>query len=291
MKGLIRCFEIKDRKERGAVAICSITLLFREANDPIFYKHIDNFEAIFEETINTILRIPEKEKAQIKEVVEKFQSNLNHLLKELRDSEIIMHKTDSFPMVKDEKKEIKGYRFKIIVCGDPYVGKTSTILKFTDRAFRRNYIPTMGVNISEKRIRYDKKTIINFTIWDIAGQSKFQMSRKHFYKGARGQLLVFDLTRPETFNNIVKWYYDIKIPLKKDIQGILLGNKCDLVDQRKVSQDVILKLSNELGIIYFETSALTGKNIDVVFKKLGKLLLKKDKGLNSFDTNTKSIEE
>ena len=160
--------------------------------------------------------------------------------------------------------------------GDPRVGKTSTILRFTDQAFRGTYIPTMGVNLSEKQIQFEDDSI-EFILWDIAGQSKFQTTRKHFYRGAHGLLLVFDLTRPETFKSVGKWQLDIRRHLDMEIPGLIMANKNDLVDQRRVSIEEISKLADELGLEYFETSALTGENIDGAFYRLGDLILKKQK--------------
>ena len=78
--------------------------------------------------------------------------------------------------------------------GEPGVGKTSVILRFTDRAFKRTYLPTMGVNISEKIISHEND-IVEYILWDVAGQAKFQLMRKHFYEGADAQILVFKLLK------------------------------------------------------------------------------------------------
>jgi len=277
LKGLIRCFELKDPKHRGGAKDCSLTVLFKEANDPIFYKHINHFDEAFKTTIDKLIDLKDVNKAIITKELKVFQENIQHILKDLQESELLIHEEDSFPIIEAQGEEFQGYRYKVIVCGDPQVGKTSTILRFTDKAFRRTYIPTIGVNISEKQLRYDKNTMINFTIWDIAGQAKFQTMRRHFYKGAKGQILVFDLTRMDTFQNISKWYQDLETHLKTTVPGVILGNKCDLVDQRKISQEEISILSKELGIEYFETSALTGTNVDMAFRKLGELILDKNK--------------
>ncbi len=178
---------------------------------------------------------------------------------------------EEFPPQEEEDGEIKESRFKIVVLGDPQVGKTSTVLRFTDKTFRRTYIMTIGVNMSEKFIKI-KNNRIRFVIWDIAGQSKFQVMRRHFYEGAEGQLLIFDLTRPITFQNIRKWYKDIKLHTKNVLPGFILGNKSDLIEQRNVFGDEIIELADELGLEYIETSALTGKNVDKAFLKLGELL-------------------
>ncbi len=276
LKGLVKCFEIKDLMQRGGAIDCSITLLFNESNDPIFYKHLDNFDVIFEECVTKILEMAKEKKEVITDELKKFQGNINNLLNELRATENSTPETESFPPTEEEEgkgKDLKGYRFKIIVCGDPAVGKTSTVLRFTDKAFRRSYIPTIGVNISEKQILLGKTSRVTFIIWDIAGQSKFQMTRKYFYKGANGQILVFDLTRPETFSTIPKWYEDIKKQMGSSILGLILGNKSDLIDQRKISPEAISKLSKELGLEFVETSAFSGDNIEAAFSKLGELLI------------------
>ena len=278
LKALVRCFEIENPKYRGGAIDSSISLLFKESNDPIFYKYLKNFESIFDEIIIKIRAIEESGRGKILEAIKEFEQKINDLLAELRNAEVPAQETGPFPMVQREDTAEKVYRFKIIVCGDSSVGKTSAVLRFTDRAFRKTYLPTLGVNISEKRFQHEKG-VIEFMIWDIAGQSKFQITRKHFYSGARGQLLVFDLTRPDTLENIARWHHDIKIHLQENIYGLIMGNKKDLVDQRKITPKEISKLSDELGFEYFETSALTGENIDEAFFKLGEFLLKAVKSL------------
>ncbi len=278
LKGLIRALEIKDSTRRGGVMDSSLTVLFDEADDIIFYKYIDNFDKIFKESV-TIIKSLYKENPsnpQINEELLKFHQNVLHTLNDLCAAEFACDEQEAFPTTEEVKEdELVTYRFKIVVCGDPSVGKTSTVLRFTDRAFRRTYIPTVGVNISEKRVEYkEDKILIEFVIWDIAGQAKFQIMRRHFYSGADGQLLLFDLTRSNTFDNIPKWYQDIKSNLKTELHGLILGNKNDLVDQRQVGTDAISKTAEKLGLEAVETSALTGENVDTAFAKLGKILIK-----------------
>jgi small GTP-binding protein len=98
--------------------------------------------------------------------------------------------------------------------------------------------------------------------------------RKHFYQNADGEILVFDLTKNETLKNIRDWYLDIKKHTKADIRGILLGNKSDLADLKKLDREEIFKLQDELNLTYVETSALTGENIDESFQKLAEILYK-----------------
>jgi small GTP-binding protein len=277
MKGLIKLMGIRDKTRRGGVIDSSITLLFSEFNDLVFYKYITNFEEVFTESATKIVELEEAkaEKEIIKDELNKLYNNSIEILNELRDSEIAMQETEAFPK---EKEEILDYRFKIIVCGDPEVGKTSVVLRFTNKAFKKTYIPTIGVNISEKKVYLeDENAETEFVIWDIAGQTKFQIMRRHFYKGADGLLLIFDLTRPSTFKNIANWYQDIKALLKVDLFGYILGNKSDLIDQRKVSSEEIANLTKQLDLEYIETSALSGENVDNAFYRLAEVLINQRK--------------
>jgi len=202
LKGIVKSIEIKDPTRRGGAIDASITLLFNEANDIIFYKYIQNFEEIFNDAAEKIVKLEEgkADKKLIRETLTKYYIKINHMLDELRETEIEAIGAEAFPTTETAIEE-KAFRFKIIVCGDPAVGKTSTILRFTDRAFKRTYIPTIGVNITEKKMVYKNGSIV-FIIWDIAGQSKFQRMRRHFYQGADGILLVYDLTREDTLKSI-----------------------------------------------------------------------------------------
>jgi Ras-related protein Rab-1A len=274
LKGLVKLMETRNLSRRGGLVDSAITLLFTEANDPIFYKYMDNFKLIFDEAAAKFTELEEAKAgtAQINEALENMYANILQTLNELHDLEIGTEKPDVTPEAEAEETETQGYRFKIIVCGDPAVGKTSTILRFTDRAFKKVYVPTIGTNIVEKYIRI-KNARIEFVIWDIAGQSKFKKIRKHFYTGADGELIIFDLTHPNTFNDITDWYQDITSNLNRKLPGFIIGNKSDLVDQRAVSSEEIKQLANELGLEYVEISALSGENVDEAFHKLAELLI------------------
>ncbi|MHA1300946.1 MAG: Rab family GTPase [Candidatus Helarchaeota archaeon] len=273
LKGLVRSFEIKNIKRRGGSQDASLTILFDEAMDLIYYKYLKHIEPLIEEATQNIKKTEETtaNTQEIAIIIKKLYHDFLNALNELRDAEIFAQDTEAFSKESYEKNQTKGYRFKIAVCGDPAVGKTSIILRFTDRAFRRTYIPTMGVNISEKRVNY-KDAKIEFIIWDIAGQNKFSRMRKHFYTGADGQILVFDLTNLETLKNIQKWYDDIKRFLNEDIKGILIGNKNDLIENRNKNKESIENMARSLNLAYIETSALTGENINEAFYKLAEIL-------------------
>jgi len=277
LKGLVKFMELRDKSKRGGVIESSLTLLYDEGYDSIFYKYLSHFEDIFDTTIDKIIKIEEttKDKKQILKELEDFFSKATRTLEDLQSEEIATEEQFAFPTIDQKEPHKDRLRFKIIVCGDPMVGKTSLILRFTDRAFRRTYISTIGVNITEKSIDY-KNADIELIIWDIAGQIKFQQMRKHFYKGADALFLVFDLTSLETFKNIRKWNIDINNFLRSKIPGILLGNKSDLVD-REISRKDGESMANELGYSYIETSALEGENVDEAFFKISKILYDMEK--------------
>jgi Ras-related protein Rab-1A len=156
--------------------------------------------------------------------------------------------------------------FKIIVIGDPAVGKTSLILRFTDNAFRQTYLPTIGTNLSDKVLTIENENI-ELVFWDIAGQSKFNKARKNFYKGAQGMIIVFDLTNRETFNNVKAWHDDATSVLGS-VPCHVIGNKLDMSDQRSVDDEEISNLARELSCDVVLTSALTGDHVDESFRDL-----------------------
>ena len=276
-KGIVRNFEWYDPALRGGVGTGSLTLIFNEADDLIYYKYIKDFEILFDDAIESIktLKTAKAQETELYEEIKKIHDTLLNKLKELSDQEKgTSDVSTAFP--EEDKNEIENtYAFKIVVCGDPACGKTSTILKFTESAFRRTYIPTIGVNITRKQEKFEKK-LVTLVLWDIAGQMKFKLMRRSFYEGAEGVLLLFDLTRRSTFKSIPDWYRDIKSGLSSHIDPVVLlcGNKKDLMKQREINEEEAKALANQLDIEYIEISALTGENLDQAFLFVAKKLIK-----------------
>lgn len=276
LKGLIKYLEWKDASSLDKPGKAAIAIVFEEADDLIFYKYNDIFESSINSFSRKITELKEN-KANIQEIsneTNKLLSDIRIKMDDLWNKEASHQDVVEFPDDATKEFDTSEYVFKIVVAGEPQVGKTSVVLKFTDKAFTRTYIPTLGVNITEKNLRAED-SIIQLTIWDIAGQSKFDRMRKHFYKGAEGVILIFDLTNKKSFDSIKNWYKDIKLSVNypKDLVGFLVANKKDLRAKREVSEKEAEALADKLRFRYVETSVLTGENVMFIFHKLGELLL------------------
>lgn len=162
---------------------------------------------------------------------------------------------------------------KVLLLGDPAVGKTSLIKRFVKGKFKSDYKMTIGVDIMSKTIILENDTV-NLSIWDIAGQDRFRVFRNIFYNGASGALLVFDITRRATFEHIETWLTELNNFCKKNLPAILIGNKVDLSNMREVGREEAIKLAQRINTPYIETSAKTGEEVDTAFKELTINILK-----------------
>ncbi|MHA2366791.1 MAG: Rab family GTPase [Candidatus Hodarchaeales archaeon] len=168
---------------------------------------------------------------------------------------------------------------KICIVGDGAVGKTSLRDRYLGRGFKSTYIMTVGADFSVKEEIINNE-VLKFQIWDLAGQPKFDNIRKLYYKGSRGFLIVFDVTRPTSYENITTWIDEIKKYNKEDLPTVLIGNKIDIRDDsnpvhitKEITEKFLPKIAQEMNngkipVTYIETSAKTGDNVDYGFKKL-----------------------
>ncbi len=192
---------------------------------------------------------------------------------------IIIEKQDSKIVREINKlKKIKSkgdeYAFKLILGGDGAVGKTSMVHRFVEDTFQSDYKGTIGVSIMKKQCNFEGLgTSVRFVIWDLAGQTQFKRVRKSYLANAEVGILVYDVTRRETYDNITDWYEEIKKVCSK-ISLILVGNKIDLEDQREVNMEEGQRLADNLNISYIETSAKTGENINDSFEILALKMIK-----------------
>lgn len=169
------------------------------------------------------------------------------------------------------------YKFKVVIIGEPSVGKTSLVKAFVEKSFREDYLPTIGVSILIKRLTLEvdgREIDCSLSMWDIAGQKKFLQMRPNYYYGAKGALLVGDLTRPETFEQLTEWYNDLKEYAKAEVPVVLLANKSDL--ERKASEDLVKKIGDTVNAKeILTTSAKMGDNVKRSFETLTREIFQK----------------
>nr|MDO8098518.1 Rab family GTPase [Candidatus Njordarchaeota archaeon] len=159
----------------------------------------------------------------------------------------------------------KKYIFKVIFLGDAAVGKTSIVAKHVTSTFRENYIPSLGANITSRQYSVEGRDV-TLLIWDIAAQEEFSRVRQEYYRGTKAVFIVYDVTRPRTFQNVVSWHDDLITIIRRKIPIILIGNKTDL--PAVVHSASGKRLAGDLGADFIETSAKTGENIEKVFDKV-----------------------
>ena len=168
-----------------------------------------------------------------------------------------------------EKKQ-KELLYKILLLGDSSVGKTCFLMRYSDNTFQEIHMSTIGLDYKLKNVQLDDGNIVKIQIWDTAGQDRFRSITKNYYKGAHGIILIYDITSRKTYENIKNWVTQIKEEVSDKVNIILVGNKIDDEQNRKVSTEEGEKMAKEIGFDFYETSAKTGINIDSTFNDLVK---------------------
>ncbi|MFX1563156.1 MAG: Rab family GTPase [Promethearchaeota archaeon] len=165
------------------------------------------------------------------------------------------------------------HTFKIIVIGDPMVGKTSLITRFSKRTFSELYKQTIGttLNIAEANVG---SVLIRLVIWDLGGQPRFDAVRKLYFLGSDAAIMVFDLTKRETFDNLEGWRQAFQKAVPDEVPITLVGNKVDLASKRAVQEIEAerYQMRQEFDA-YVETSARSGENVAELFDVLTRLLV------------------
>ena len=168
------------------------------------------------------------------------------------------------------------YHMKIIVCGAGAVGKTSIVRRFVENKFDFNYLLTVGMEPSNRKLEVDGH-LVNLILFDVAGQERFQTLRDVFFRKASGALLVFDLTRAETLDDLYEWKEQIDNRLGKDrIPNVLIGNKADLHDKIQIDYETLEDtiIPHFKPVKYLETSAYLNQNVHEAFSIVTSEVLK-----------------
>lgn len=145
------------------------------------------------------------------------------------------------------------------------VGKSCLLLQFTDKRFQPVHDLTIGVEFGARMISVQDDTQIKLQIWDTAGQESFRSITRSYYRGAAGALLVYDITRRDTFQHLGRWLEEAKQHAHPNMAILLIGNKNDLEHRRAVTTEEGKAFADENGLLFLETSAKTAYNVEQAF--------------------------
>lgn len=170
--------------------------------------------------------------------------------------------------------------YKFIILGDTGSGKSCLLLQFTDKRFHAGYDLTIGVEYGSGYVNVPTSSgaskRVKLQIWDTAGQESFKSITRSYYRGSAGALLVYDITRRETFANLTTWLEDARAHASnKDMVIILVGNKCDMEGRRRVRFEEGEAFAKEHNLLFIETSAKTAANVETAFSKVAETIYRK----------------
>ncbi|KAI3952394.1 hypothetical protein MKX01_005261 [Papaver californicum] len=156
------------------------------------------------------------------------------------------------------------YVFKIVLIGDSAVGKSQILSRFARNEFSLDSKATIGVEFQTRTLVIQHKSV-KAQIWDTAGQERYRAVTSAYYRGAVGAMLVYDITKRQSFDHIPRWLEELRGHADKNIVIILIGNKCDLESQRAVPTEDAKEFAQKEGLFFLETSALEGSNVETAF--------------------------
>ncbi|XP_071735891.1 ras-related protein RABA3-like [Rutidosis leptorrhynchoides] len=159
------------------------------------------------------------------------------------------------------------YVYKVVVIGDSAVGKTQMLSRFTRNEFCFDSKSTIGVEFQTRTLTVQSK-VIKAQIWDTAGQERYRAVTSAYYRGALGAMLLYDITKRQSFDHVARWVEELRVHADNSVVIALIGNKADLEAKRAVSSEDALEFAETQGLYFFETSALTGDNVEAAFFKL-----------------------
>lgn len=159
------------------------------------------------------------------------------------------------------------YLFKIVLIGDSGVGKSNLLSRFTRNEFNMESKSTIGVEFATKSIQAEGK-VIKAQIWDTAGQERYRAITSAYYRGAVGALLVYDISKHSTFENVERWLKELRDNAEANIVVMLVGNKSDLRHLRAVETDEAMSFAEQHNLAFIETSALDASGVDTAFQRI-----------------------
>ncbi|EEF35926.1 ras-related protein RABA2a [Ricinus communis] len=159
------------------------------------------------------------------------------------------------------------YLFKVVLIGDSGVGKSNLLSRFTRNEFCLESKSTIGVEFATRTLQVEGRTV-KAQIWDTAGQERYRAITSAYYRGALGALLVYDVTKPTTFENVSRWLKELRDHADANIVIMLIGNKTDLKHLRAVATEDAQGYAEREGLSFIETSALEATNVEKAFQTI-----------------------
>lgn len=170
--------------------------------------------------------------------------------------------------------ESYSYLFKYLIIGNAGCGKSCMLHQFIENKFKQESSHTIGVEFGSKVVNVGGKSV-KLQIWDTAGQERFRSVTRSYYRGAAGALLVYDIASRDTYNALTNWLTDARTLASPDIVIILVGNKKDLEAEREVTFLEASRFAQDNELMFLETSARTGENVEETFLKCARTILSK----------------
>ena len=189
----------------------------------------------------------------------------------------------------DNKTGYFDVKYKIMVLGESKVGKTSLIKRYTKDQFGGVYLTTVGMDFQDKIIEIEDKKV-RLQVWDTAGQERFRNVTKSYFQSSHGLLVVYDITDKESFEKINFWMENIKKNAPENAKLILVGNKCDLANERKVTIEDGENKARNYNIKFFESSAKDGTNVNELFFYLANEIYQNDKTKEKDNKKTMQLD-
>eukprot|EP00827_Trimyema_finlayi_P003586 TRINITY_DN328_c0_g3_i2.p1 TRINITY_DN328_c0_g3~~TRINITY_DN328_c0_g3_i2.p1 ORF type:complete len:239 (+),score=76.45 TRINITY_DN328_c0_g3_i2:48-719(+) len=181
--------------------------------------------------------------------------------------------------------------FKLVIIGNSGVGKSSLLLRFADDQFSDSYLTTIGVDFRFKTLDIDGKSV-KLQIWDTAGQERFRTITNAYYKGADGIIIVYDCTSQDSFDDIENyWINEVAQYGEKNVELMLIGNKSDLLEDKKVQKATAEEYAKQKKMQFFEASAKTADSVIESFKTLSRILISKNQSTQQSTTNSTQQSE
>ena len=179
--------------------------------------------------------------------------------------------------------------FKVLLLGNSDVGKSSLLLRYVDSVWNDAFVPTIGVDFKVKTLTINEKKV-KMQIWDTAGQERFRTVVSTYFRGAHGILLLYDVTNRDSFKNLESWLIEIEKNAKEKVLKILIGNKCDLGEDREITIEEGKAFALRNGMEFMETSAKMNTNVTEAFETLGKLMIEFNSKSNNLTQNRKDTK-